>query len=508
MTDNLGALRSRDLSIKGSLALLLAGAALTAAVAAGLITASLPLGAPEWSWRLRSLPLAWGVPATVALLAALLMAVLVGDRLRSDREPSRRVCALLLVVMIVLGTVLCLGVAFHDAVYPVSGALVVLSDLATGYYTAAARLSGPVEAFSGHLQRAPSEEVPDRLRTHPPGPILFMMTLRNLVLAQPRALAVLEEYLARAYGGLSGEGLVRLSRAGTAAPLSAADALIAVPVSLLLTVLPVLIVLPVYGLGATLADRKVGLAAASLSLTLPSLLCFVPGIDGLGAVLVLTALYLWVASLRCGYWWLYALTGLAASVALLWSFGYLAIAPVAIFLCWRRGTWQPQRLGQGLVFAWAVVTIFYGVCEAAFGYSLPAAAAASLGAQRQIMLREQRGYLPWALLNPYAWAVFLGPGLLLTFLACWARREVRESVLGSVGRGLWITLALLVLVGTTRGEVERIWVFLMPLAALVAGVLFPRFPGSLRLWGPALLIFVQVAYALVLRTFLDLVSAV
>ena len=495
-----------DLSLGAGLALTAGAVLLTGLVGVGVCGGLLPAGAPEWFWPLRRTgPLPWGPAAAVALLAAALLALLTFDRLRAAAEPSRRLCVLLLVAMILLGLALTVGVAMQDPFYPVTGGLTVLSDLAIGYYGAAAHLPDADAAFSEHLARAQNPAVPDRVRTHPPGPILFMRGLREAGLAAHGSLTVLEDLLRKTYG-VEGAGLADLARPGVAQPPSPLEALIAVPVAFLLAALAALIVLPVYALGATLADRRVGLAAAALGVTLPALLCYVPGIDGPGAVLALTALALWAGALRWGDWWLYLLAGLGAAAALLWSFGYAALALPAFLLMFPRGRWRPARLAPGLVFAAVGLGMVYGILDATFGYSLPVAMSASLAAQKQIMFREQRPYLTWLWLNPYSWVVFAGPGLLLLALGGWFTKGFREGGMGRAAQGLMLTLVVLVLAGTTRAEVERIWVFLMPLAALPAAWLLTRFPQALRLWAPALIVLAQVALALALRGTFDLVK--
>ncbi len=495
-----------DLSLGAGIALTAGALVATGLVGMGVCGGLLPTGAPEWFWPLRRTgPLPWGPAAAVALLAAALLALLTFDRLRAAGEPSRRLCALLLVAMIVLGLALTVGVAMQDPFYPVIAGLTVLSDLAIGYYTTATQLPDVNAAFSEHLARAQNPAIPDRVRTHPPGPILFMMGSREAGLTVLEDLTELQDLLRKTYS-VDGEGLTELARPGTSQPLSALDALIAVPVAFLLAALSALIVLPAYALGAALADRRVGLAAAVLAVTIPALLCYVPGIDGLGAVLALTALALWAGALRQGDWWRYLLAGLGAAAALLWSFGYAALALPAFLLMFPRGSWRPARLAPGLIFAAAGLGVVYGVLDAAFGYSLPTAMSASLAAQKEIMLREQRPYLTWLWLNPYSWAVFAGPGLLLVALAARFTKGFQEGGLARMAQGVVATLVVLILAGTTRAEVERIWVFLMPLAALPAAWLLTRFPKSLRLWAPTLIVAAQVALALALRGTFDLVK--
>lgn len=495
------------ISLGAGLAVGIAAVLLTGVVAVLLHLVLLPRGTAEWSWRLHSPLLPWEAFAGLALLAAFLASLLTCEWVRAPLPPSRRACVLLLVAMILLGTVIFSGLALQDPAFPVSAPLVVLSDLATGYYTAAVHLTGPAEAFTEHCSRAEDTAQPDRVRTHPPGPILLMMALREIVLRHAAWLPRIEDFFRSRYG-LQAEDLARLARGGTQAELSPAEALIAVPIAWLLTWLPVLIVLPVYGLGTVLGDRRIGLAAALLALTLPSLLCFVPGIDGLGAVIALTALYLWAAALRSGHWWLYGLAGVGAAVALLWSFGYAALLLIALLLTRRsrdRADW-PHRLGYGFFFSLAGFALIYGILDASWSYNLWGAFTASMSAQQEIMLREGRGYLEWLLLNPYAFALFLGPALLLIFLTGLTLRDLYHGPLGNLTKGLLLTLALLLLLGTTRGEVERIWVFLMPLAGLPAAAWLSRLPRPLQLWLPTLLILAQVAFALFLTSEFALVT--
>jgi len=94
---------------------------------AGLVTAAgatllgmnlLPLGVPgQWVWRLREASLIPGRGSLAAFCAALLAALIILDRLRGEQPPTKQLCALLLVVVIVLGMVMALGVALDDPSY-------------------------------------------------------------------------------------------------------------------------------------------------------------------------------------------------------------------------------------------------------------------------------------------------------------------------------------------------------------------------------------------------------
>ena len=478
---------------------------LPAAVAAGLRLAVLPLGSREWAWGVRTPPRPWTLPTTFALLGVILLALLVFEWVRAPRCPTRRTCAGLLAALLPLSLLIVGGIVLTDPIYPVTAPVIVLSDIATGYYGAAASL-GPCDILGGQLTRARDTSQPDRVRTHPPGPILFMWTVRELALTNMDGLARLEVFLQHHFR-VSPAELIGIARFATKRHLTSTDVLLASLIAWLLTLLPVLIYLPAYGLGTALADRRVGLAAAALALCMPALWCFLPGIDGVGALLALTALWLWAAALRGGSWWRYALAGLGFALALFWSFGYLALGPVALFLAGRSRESRPANLAAGLVFTLAAFALVYGALDAACGYNLLTSMAASLAAQRLIMVREQRAYLTWLGLNPYAFLLFVGPALWPGLVVSWVSRAVQSGFVARLTQGTLLTLAGLILLGSTRGEVERIWVFLIPLLTLPLAVVLTRLPRHLALWLPALLLALQIAFAVFLANSFMLVTA-
>jgi hypothetical protein len=99
----------------------------------------------------------------------------------------------------------------------------------------------------------------------------------------------------------------------------------------------------------------------------------------------------------------------------------------------------------------------------------------ALFAHREVTVAEQaRTYWKWVVMNPVEVAVFAG--LPLTLAGLWAIPEVRRDP-GRRGLNTFllaaaIAFALLDLSGTVRGEVGRIWLFLMwPLAMAAAPAL-------------------------------------
>jgi hypothetical protein len=103
--------------------------------------------------------------------------------------------------------------------------------------------------------------------------------------------------------------------------------------------------------------------------------------------------------------------------------------------------------------------------------------------------------------------VFLGPALWGGMIWAWFSRGVQHGFLARATQGTLLTVLLLLLMGSTRGEVERIWVFLMPLLLLPFAALLTRLPKPLSLWLPVALLIAQIAFAIFLSTNFLLVSA-
>ncbi len=489
------------------------GAGATALAAVLLWLDWLPLGvAGQWVWLRRGVALPVGLGAAVAVGAVLVAAVIVFRSLGAGRIPSRSTAALLLLAILCAGTVALLGVAAEDSQFGVTGPLAVMSDVSMGYYTQALSLSSVSDAFSYYLARAANPDLPDRVRTHPPGPIVFFYLLHRSLGGMPRLLERAEAAVATKYG-VTAEGLRRNAARLSRMPVSQRDAVIAVPVTFIVTVLPALIVLPAYGLGAVLFDRRTGLILALLAVSLPSLLHFAPSIDGIGAFLALGFVWLWLVALRRGQVWLYVLAALGASVMLLWSFGFAILLVVALVVAvpvWGQA--YPDELSRHLRgVVWAIVTL--GVVHEALylwsGYNLLGALPTSLAVHRQILAAAGRSYWAWLPMNLYDFVLFMGPALAMSSAAAVAS--------GLAGRrwpalpqglvvGVLIMLAVLLISGSTRAEVGRIWLFLMPLVAVPAAAYLAALSrGRLLALGTGLVV-LQVLFAVALHATLVPVS--
>ena len=83
---------------------------------------------------------------------------------------------------------------------------------------------------------------------------------------------------------------------------------------------------------------------------------------------------------------------------------------------------------------------------------------------------ETRQYLPWVVLNPVDFALFVGLPAAVFFVRG-VGEAIQDRARGAASRltvALVITLITLNFSGVNRGEVARLWMFLMPMAAAVA----------------------------------------
>ncbi len=480
---------------------------LTAVVGALLWTNLLPLGVSrQWVWRLRETPLMPGRASLAAAAASLLAALVVLDSLRAGRVPTKRRCGLLLALLIVLGAVAAMGIAANDRAYWVSAPAVIVSDVSMGYYHQALQIPHVSRYLAEYRRRASDPDIPDRVRTHPPGPVLFCYALRSYFLSHPYVPGALGHILEGRLG-LTVPNLRQTIRNFTAVPLSPLDAIIALVVALILSTIWVLIALPAFGIGAVIFDRRVGLIMALLAISLPSLLHFTPTIDGLGAVLAATFVYLWLLALRGRRWWAYLLAGAAAAIMLMWSFGYptLAVLAVAVAItAWRQASLDQRRaIGGGLAVCLATFVTAYAALYAWSGYNVLSALLASLTAHQQILASWGRSYWVWVPMNLYDLLLFMGPALATVAVAttCQGLSSHRWPHLAhSFVWGLIVIVGLLLISGSTRGEVGRIWVFLMPLVALPAAYSLAELREGKLVWTGAGLMTLQVVFAIVLSS--------
>ncbi len=464
-----------------------------------------------WVWELRTetVPiLPWTLPAVVVMLVVALVGL---DGLRTGVAPTRPKCAVLVICLTLACESLMVSMAVDERDFPFRTSAATLGNMTMGYYLEAARLSSPQEWIMDVATRTDRTQVPERVATHPPGPVLYYWAARQWMLAHPAVVERLQRRLENWSGDEGLEASVALARRVATFRPGPADVTMAFWPGLLLTLTAPLIVPLMFGLGSLAGGRRLGMTAAIFSCAIPSLICFNPSVDGLGAVLGALAMLLWMWSLRAARFGLpAAVCGCVWAVALFWSFGLTALAAVFVVLgavWWRDLPPQMRMPIRHAVWVAAGMLLVTLGGYFALGYNPLTSVRGSFAVQEAVM--QQRPYAPSVIWNLYDFALLAGPTLVLagivgTLMAL--AKSHRPRVVGGLGLGVAATLAVLALAARTRGEVGRIWGFLMPFLAVPAGVPILRLRGWNLIAAGLLLLVGQLSLVLAINSILLLVG--
>jgi hypothetical protein len=258
-----------------------------------------------------------------------------------------------------------------------------------------------------------------------------------------------------------------------------------------------LAVAPLYKLGSFLFDRRVALWAVALWPLVPTLAMFTPRFNAFYPLIALVMLVvLWRGLERPSLLWIFV-AGFVVSVG---TFMNLTLAPLGLLAGLTiighavmkrhsilRLAINMTLFGLGSVSAWVIYWALSGVSPLAI-------IQLSLSFNMQI----QRPYLPWLFMHPYDMFLFIG--WPIAGLAIWRMLRVRHlssrADVFAVVSGL--TLLIMVLSGTARGETGRVWSFFAPLWVLLAADLWYQVRQRER----AVLFVTQAIYLLVIAAFL------
>jgi methylthioxylose transferase len=241
-----------------------------------------------------------------------------------------------------------------------------------------------------------------------------------------------------------------------------------------------------YGLGRSLGHpERTARAGALLAAASPALVLFgVTSPDALFAALGTATACLLAARAP----WARALGALTLALAAFATWALLAIGAWAVVLAWRReGVRAALVLAAGCALA---VLGFDTVLAATTGYD-PIGTLRATEAYYRVGVASTRPAWFWTLGSPVAFVTMLGLPTAWAWLTAVSRR--RDAALA-----LAVVVAVAALLGFTKGEVERIWLFFVPLACMAAAPALPE-----RLLRPALA--ALVAQALVLELLFDTV---
>lgn len=244
----------------------------------------------------------------------------------------------------------------------------------------------------------------------------------------------------------------------------------------------------VWGGGAD-ARRGWALFVALLLPLIPPLTLFVLQWDTVYPALGFLAWFLALRGQNRGDgWWDWLGAGLLLSLLTWLSFGNLVYGLlIGLHVLWRAGL-DFSASGERLQLArfWPLAA---GLGLMGLGVALPwllaylgwemnffALMDVALSRHYQIVT-AQRVYTVWVWMNLVDFALWLGPGMLLLGIvgSVGSLRRAREvaAVRDVAGLGLifWAVLLLLNFSGSTRGEIGRLWMFLMPFPVLLAAAL-------------------------------------
>ena len=466
-----------------------------AVAAAVLVAAGVPVGVPgQWTMPAVDGPSwsgLWLALGALGLIALIVWAIY--PRIGSAR---RHEAAAALAMLVAFLFAMQFGIGALGRAGNQETLLAIVTPGTTNlYFAESGKIGDPVEYLRGYDERAAKSAEGWQLKTHPPGPVMFFYLCRRAVAAWPalgRAALRFARVLTPA--GLYWreiEGFEFLSKQiDTAAEAAGWLGVIVLRLAAALTAVPAYIL-------ARRIDpsdqsdqsdhqsaRAVAFAAAALAGLIPSLLLFSATIDQLYPLIGLVAVLIGHHAVTRRSMLLNILCGGVLYVGLMFSLSFVAfLVLIAAMQVWAvlSDRKLPEMakslpfllrllecLGIGVMASVAVVYLTVGIGSLG-GW------ARCLTANARFNHESGRTYLPWLLANPALFAAFLGMPAAVLFARSLvqdgraALAERRASVLDPLVISTLGVLAALWLYGANLGEVERLWMPLMPLCA-VAGV--------------------------------------
>ncbi|MFW6108540.1 MAG: hypothetical protein ACOC8D_01875 [bacterium] len=462
--------------------LLLGVAAVLTGAALALVFASrLPLGVDDWAWPRVRQP-AWGAALYPLLLYVLIVGIAVAAWTRAPRA-GRAETGAAVATLTVLAFLAQVAVGQQSPAGYQESVMAVALPGPNRYHQAARRIErlGPV------LRRYPSWMRDARhplMITNPGGPLTFLWCMNQVFAGDEAGAARFVRWCERNLA--MGLRLRETPYGGRLlASMSEAELAGAWLVTFVLRGVAALVVAGTYALARELYDRRTAVAAAAFGAAIPSLLLFSPGLDQAYPALAVTALWLaWGAGRRRSAWRA-AVAGLAVSAGMFFT---LAFAVVGLWcgLLGLAGLARREERASRVEAAWLLAVGAVGwvvpilLLYTGLGYNSLGAWWGAWRTNARFNLAQGRTWWKWVLVNPVEFTAFLGLPVACLFL----RRVVGEARAALAERGSGVDWPVLILAGLllvlsvagiNRGEVARLWQFLMPACAVAAAAEVGRY---------------------------------
>ena len=151
------------------------------------------------------------------------------------------------------------------------------------------------------------------------------------------------------------------------------------------------------------------------------------------------------------------------AVASFFSWALLAAGAFAAVVVFQRDGWRAAVI---LAAACAAATLaFHAALAFAFGWD-PIGTIQATSDVYRLGIARIRPYAYWVAGSPAAWAAFSGLAIAALWLVALARRETTAVALAAIV----LTAAVL---GFSKAETERIWLFMVPFACVAAAAVLP-----------------------------------
>jgi len=458
--------------ISGGLAALAAALVITRAVNVGVTG--------EWIMRFTG-DRAWsGLLPVVPVLGLILLLVGASYRKIESARRSERIITVAMLVVFLFAMQFAVGAAGEFGGQ--EALLAVVTPTTNLYFTEAGAVENAAQYLSGYSKRA-AESEGWQLKTHPPGPVLFFYAVRSVTKACPGVRNAILDFAGRFISESSNwrneEAFALLARRIDGAAEAAGWLAVG-----LLRLAAALSAVPAYIFARALYGRRKAIAAAALAGLIPSLLLFNATIDQLYPVLGLTAALIGYRAAARRSLLMNVAAGGVLFVGLMFSVSFVVYVILTIVIqVWvlltgkkadelTRELWAVMRMTEclliGVLLGAVAIYVFTGMRFLCLSNWVQCVRANKL-------FNEESGrtYLAWLAANPVLFAAFLG----LPAAALFARRAFAEvrllisrralSAADAVTMALVCVLAALWLYGANLGEVERLWMPLMPLCAIV-----------------------------------------